>query len=289
MNRLHFKKLLLVLLLINSNTLFASQILTTTPVTYMLASQLMAGTNVKSEYLAPQRYAINRLPHWFKGKGQSKVLQAAQKASVVLTLGSVWPQDPLYIFARQANIKIVEIDASQAKTVTADSVATRWQTEKTVSPYVWLNSNNLSVMSKIVAADLKRIWPQHIDKIEMNHKQLLSQVQLLVNSQQQVLLDKEIDAVVLLSDKLLDFVSGNQLFVVKQISEPELQWSEQQKLELIKLLKSDSSLWVVSDKKSSQFLQQQLPEFAQYLHIDVIDRMGSKGIDNEQPLQRWYL
>ncbi|MCP4325068.1 MAG: ABC transporter substrate-binding protein [Psychromonas sp.] len=285
---LNLKYPLFMLLLTASHSLFASQILTTTPVTYMLATQLMKGSKIETEYLAPHRYAINRLPNWFKGKGQGKAQQAAQKASVVITLGSVWPQDPLYIFSRQANINIIEIDASQAKTVTADSVATRWQTAKIVSPYVWLNSNNLVVMSKIVADDLKRIWPQHNALIEMNQEQLLSQVQLLINSQQQLLFDKGIDAVVLLSDKLLDFVSGNQLFVVKQISESELQWSEQQKLDLIKLLKSDASLWVISDKKSNQFIKQQLPEFKQYLHIDLIDRMGSKGIDKSLPLQRWY-
>lgn len=289
MKQSHFKKLLLVSLLLVSNTLLASQILTTTPVTYMLASQLMAGTAIQTEYLAPKRYTLNRLPNWFKGKGESKVLRAAKKASVVITIASIWPQDPLYIYARQANLHVLEIDASQAKTVQADAVAIRKKVDKSVSSYAWLNSHNLSVMSKIVADDLKRVWPQHSAVINQNQLYLLDDIQRLIKQQQQFLIEKDIDAVLVLSDQLQDFVSGNQLFVVKQISQPELQWSEQQKADLVNLLKSDSSLWVVSSKKSSQFIKQQLPNFEQFLYVDVIDRWGKQGIDDKAPLNRWFL
>jgi len=283
------------------SALFAKDILTTTPITYMLATQLMKGTEVTTTYLAPKRYGIERLNNWFATKGQLKASQAGKEAKVAITLKALWPQDPLFIYARQGNIELIEIDASQSITPRAKGIATVKMQNGHSSLYAWLNPNNLGSMLGIVADDLKRVWPAQAELITQNQHKLMVSIRLLINQQQTRLFDQEIDSVVLLSDQLEDFASANQLFVMQRLFKAELEWTEQDKSELQSLLKDSPELWILTTKKVSEQLKaivseqqmseqnvsgQKMPE-PKILVIDSLDRWGSKGIDLDNPLQRW--
>ena len=76
----------------------AEDILTSTPVTYALATELTKGTDITTEYLPPKRYGIDRLPNWFGTKGASKVFQSGEKATVAVTLSSIWQADPTFVY-----------------------------------------------------------------------------------------------------------------------------------------------------------------------------------------------
>lgn len=265
----------------------AKDILTTTPVTYLLATQLMKGSPVTTTYLAPKRYGLDRLNNWYANQGEAKAFAAGKTATVAITLNALWPQDPLFSYARQGNIKLIEIDASQSISPRARGIATVSLGEGNNSIYAWLNPNNLSTMLSIVSEDLKRIWPKQADLIEKNQQQLLIDIRHLVSQQQAILFEKEIDSVVLLSDQLEDFSSANQLFVVKRLFKAELEWSEQDKSDLKALLKESPELWLLTTKKVSKNLKALLPDFTHILVVDSIDRWGSKGIKQDAPFQRW--
>jgi len=267
--------------------LLAKDILTTTPVTYMMATQLMQGTAVTTSYLAPKRYGIERLNNWYSGKGEEQVLKAGKEATVAITMKALWAEDPLFIHARQGNIKLIEIDAAQAISPRAKGVATVQLSDGSNSLYAWLNPNNLSTMLSIVSGDLQRVWPQHAQQIDHNLQRLLIETRQLINQQQQSLFDKEIDSVVLLSDQLEDFASANQLFVQQRLTKAELEWSETDKLALQTLIKESPYLWIVTTKKVSAQLTELLPGFNNFLVVDSLDRWGRAGINAEQPLQRW--
>lgn len=283
---LHYRLFLCCFVLLPHH-LFAADILTATPVTYMLATQLMQGTPISTAYLAPKRFGIERLNNWFAGKGEYKVSQAAKDAKVAITVKALWPQEPLFISARQGNINLIEIDASQAISPRAKGIATVQSNAGELSIYAWLNPNNLGTMLSIVSEDLQRVWPEYAKQIENNQQDLLVNVRLLINQQQQILFDKKIDSVVLLSDQLEDFSSANQLFVVERLFKAELEWTEQDKLMLQELVQSSPDVWLLSTKKTSQQLTDILPGFTQFLAIDSIDRWGKSGINETQPLQRW--
>ncbi|WP_211217149.1 hypothetical protein [Psychromonas hadalis] len=51
---------------------------------------------------------------------------------------------------------------------------------------------------------------------------------------------------VLLSDKLEDFASENQLFVVQRLIKSALEWSEQDKLALQKLVAESPDVWLLT-------------------------------------------
>jgi len=276
-----------LLLALLPTQLMAKDILTTTPVTYMLATQLMKGSPITTTYLAPKRYGLERLNNWYATKGEAKALEAGKTATVAITLKALWPQDPLFVYARQGNINLIEIDASQSISPRAKGIASVQLSDGNRSIYAWLNPNNIGTMLSIVSEDLKRLWPDYAALIENNQQALLVQVRLLINQQQQILFDKEIYSVVLLSDQLEDFASANQLFVVQRLFKAELEWTDQDKSALKALLQESPHLWLLTTKKVSQQLKQLLPDFSNILVIDSIDRWGGSGIKLEQPLQRW--
>ena len=268
---------------------YADDILTATPVTYMLASELTQNTGITTTFLPPKRYGVTRLPNWFASKGDVVTKQASKKAQAVITLGAIWPQDPLYVYARQGNIKIVEIDASQAISPRAQGVAALRLDDGSTSLYSWLNPTNLSRMAAIVSEDLQRLWPEKSQQIEKNQQQLMRDVRQLINNQQQVLMEAGVDSVVLLSSELEDFASGNQLFVVDRLTTPELEWTDKDKQNLRELVAEDNTLWLLSTKKLTASQRALLPKEVNVMVIDSVDRWGRVGINHSAPLKRWQI
>ncbi|MGF1727878.1 ABC transporter substrate-binding protein [Photobacterium nomapromontoriensis] len=272
-----------------SVTAQAKDMLTATPVTYMLATELTKGTGLETTYLPPKRYGMQRLPNWFASKGADLTVKAAKKAKVAITLGAVWPQDPLYVHARSGNIEIVEIDASQAISPRAQGVAALRLADGTLSPFIWLNPSNLTRMAAIVSQDLQRVWPQHAATIAANQQKLMIDVRSLINRQQAALFDAEVDSVMLLSSELEDFASGNQLFVVGRYTKPEMDWTAEEKQTFVETLQSDDSIWLLTTKKLTKQQLALLPNPERVLTIDSIDRWGRTGIQGKSPLARWNI
>ncbi|QFQ81307.1 metal ABC transporter solute-binding protein, Zn/Mn family [Vibrio harveyi] len=286
------KKQIITMCLVLTSTFapfsYGKDIITSTPVTYMLSEQLMQGTGIETSYLPPKRYGVERLVNWFASKGQQQAIKAGQEATVAITLGAIWHQDPTFVYARQGNIRLIEIDASQAISPRAPGVAALTLDNGDTSKYAWMNPTNLIRMAAIVGEDLQKVYPQYQAQIEKNQQALMLEVRELINQQQNVIFAKEIDSVVLLGESLEDFASGNQLFVVDRQFKPELEWSEAEKLSLKAQFEEDKTLWLITDKRPSKQLQSIIsPD--RILQIDVIDRWGSKGIKTEKPLARWQL
>lgn len=264
----------------------AKDVLTHTPATQWLAQTLLQHTSVQVSYLPPQRYGLTRLPHWFAGKGANQVASDAKGARAVITLASVWPEDPLFPAVRQHNIELIEIDASQAITPHARSVATVRKQNGDISPYVWLNSANLVVMAHIISQDLQRIWPQYQQVIAHNQASLIAKVNQLQYDNSEWLLQKQVDAVIVLSDKLDDFVAGNDLMALAQGPALSVASSDQDIAQVKAWLKQYPNAWLLLDQALPAAIAEQLPKFSKLLVVDVIDR---KSIPLAQGLKRWQL
>ncbi len=262
-------------------------ILTHLPATYMLATALTDGTDVTVEYLPPKRYGLNRLPAWFDGQGQAAVAQAATRAEAVVTIGAVWPADPLYAHVRAHNIRVVELDASRALTPKGSAVVTRQLANGEVSPYVWLNVANLARMADILAADLIALYPAQSTRIGTNQARLKQAIAQLQHQQQAALLAAGVDAVVLLDDRLEDFVSGNGLLVLHRQTKPALTWTAQEIAGLKALAKEEGGLVLLSAAAVPAALTEGL-EKVSVIQLDSLDRWGS-GIDPQAPLARWQV
>ncbi|MEZ8376874.1 ABC transporter substrate-binding protein [Vibrio cyclitrophicus] len=264
----------------------AEDILTSTPVTYALATELTKGTDITTEYLPPKRYGIDRLPNWFGTKGESIVLKSGEKATVALTLTSIWQADPTFVYARQGNIRLVEVDVAQAITPRAQGVAALTLSNGEVSKYAWLNPTNLTRMAAIVADDFKLLWPAQADTIDSNLQRVMLDVRELINKQQAVLLDNDVDSVLLLSESLEDFASGSQLFVEERMFKAELEWTEQDKAKLKAMFSEDDALLLLTAKKPTNLIKSLVPS-ERILVVDSVDRWGRAGINPKAPFARW--
>lgn len=133
------------------------------PVTAGLALALAKDTPLTVETVVPAAIPMARQYAFLTGRGEAKLTEAARRADAVLTLRSVWAEDPLYPLARRASIRLVEIDAARPVDGALAGVALR-----DGAGYPWLGIANAGRMADIVAADLRRLYPTHKGAIDTN-------------------------------------------------------------------------------------------------------------------------
>ncbi|WP_238066520.1 metal ABC transporter solute-binding protein, Zn/Mn family [Pseudomonas shirazica] len=212
---MNLKRLTLALALAGLPSLsFATQVLTTLPVTHSLASALLDGTTVQLTRAAPANLPASRQPSYFSGRGGASLHKAAQQADAVIGVRSIWRDDPLYPMARRSNIRIVEIDAARPVDGALPGIAVSG--DEAYGAYPWLNPTNFGRMADVVANDLERLAPGDKAKIQGNLAGLKRQLlELSANSQTRL---AKVDnlTVLSLSERLSYLASGLNLDVVEQ-------------------------------------------------------------------------
>ena len=153
----HFYGVLVAFLLtLHGSAMAAPQILVAHPVVHGLAQELVRGTSIELVQVTPVQLPPARHPAFLAGRGLEALQKAAVQAEAVLTLRSIWPDDQLYPLARRNNIRIVEIDAAQP--VEGDLPGISLSTgDNAINAQPWLDGNNLSRMSGILADALKAV------------------------------------------------------------------------------------------------------------------------------------
>ncbi|WP_296235048.1 metal ABC transporter substrate-binding protein [Pseudomonas sp. UBA4617] len=213
---MNLKRLTLVLALAGLPSLsFATQVLTSLPVTHSLASALLDGTAVQLKRAAPANLPASRQPAYFSGRGGASLQDAAQQADAVIGVRSIWHDDPLYPMARRSNIRIVEIDAARPVDGALPGIAVTG--DDAYGAYPWLNPTNLGRMADVVANDLERLAPQAKATIQGNLARLKRQLLELAARSQTRLAKVDNLTVVSLSERLGYLASGLNLDVVEQL------------------------------------------------------------------------
>lgn len=91
----------------------SATVLAAHPIVVSLAETLTEGSGIEILRAAPANLPYTRWGAYFAGRGAAALAREAARADAVLTLRSLWPDDPLYPLARRANIRMVEIDAAR--------------------------------------------------------------------------------------------------------------------------------------------------------------------------------
>ncbi|UVL64959.1 metal ABC transporter solute-binding protein, Zn/Mn family [Pseudomonas sp. B21-031] len=220
---MNLKQLTLALTLAGLPSLsFATQVLTTLPVTHSLATALLDGTSVQLKRAAPANLPASRQPSYFSSRGGESLANAAQQADAVIGIRSIWRDDPLYPMARRSNIRIVEIDAARPVDGALPGIAVTG--DDAYGAYPWLNPTNLGRMADVVANDLERLSPADKAKIQGNLAGLKRQLLELTASSQTQLAEVDNLTVVSLSERLGYLASGLNLDVVEQALPAEGKW-----------------------------------------------------------------
>ena len=154
-------------------------VLTALPATYSISHALAAGTRIRVENVPERGRRMNALPNLLRQRPDQFTEQFAQ-ADAVVTIGKLWRDDPLFVAARSANIRVVDVDATKPWSTTLEGVSVAFEpgndvpwaqadrAERVPSVFFWLSPANAARMAEIIAGDFMRLSPDDRTALERN-------------------------------------------------------------------------------------------------------------------------
>ena len=155
--------------------------LTSLQATYSIASALAAGTSITVRNVPANGATMEGLARALARQGADTFTSATAAVSI----GKLWPDDPLYAAVRARNITVVNIDASfpwehdetgaGVQVIAEPAEDAAWVKAEAAdalpaSRYVWLSLPNGVRMAELVAADFIRLAPGDAARIQANLK-----------------------------------------------------------------------------------------------------------------------
>jgi len=147
-------------------------VLTSLDVIQAMGEVLTRGTSINVVNVIPKGYSMEGHEAYFK-KYREALFAEAVKSDAVLSVASLWSEDPLYKWARRGNIRIVDIDAGKSLDGYGAGVPLVKVHGKS-SPFAWRSPASLTRMASIVSADLSRLVPSQAGVIKANLKRFQS-------------------------------------------------------------------------------------------------------------------
>jgi ABC-type Zn uptake system ZnuABC Zn-binding protein ZnuA len=213
-------------------------VLTGTQATYSLAKALTAGTPIQVQNVPADGRQLSLLKDYIARRTDT-LAPAFAAATAVITLTNALPGDPLYRFAREANIRIVDIDAavpwslSTPGVALADSPVTTvaWGSdpdpvETATAPYFWLSVSNAIRMGDIIAHDLTALVPDAAIVISKNLDGLKRSLLNLRGDYQNRLIEAGGDVVFALTGDFVYLTNDMGLFVDGYFIKQDVRWTE---------------------------------------------------------------
>ena len=155
-------------------------VLTGLQATYSITTALAAGTPIRVQNVPADGRELSMQKDYI-GRRMEELSKQFAAATAVVTITNAVPGDPLYRFAREANIRIVDIDAAipwsldRPGVALADSPASNvdWgkdpdSAESGAAPWFWLSLSNAIRMGDLIANDLAALFPESAPAIAEN-------------------------------------------------------------------------------------------------------------------------
>ena len=233
-------------------------VLTSLPVTYSLTSALLKDTGIQVQNLPERGRRLSGLPNYFNSRAD-RLADTFAAATAVVTIGKLWPGDPLYMAARQSNIRIVEIDATKPWSNTLEGVTVAMEphstaawseqnaTAQTPSVWYWLSLTNAVRSADIVAGDLVRLFPGVEQQIIANQLELRGSLLDMQRRYELALASVPDITVYSLAPELVYFTSELGLFVDGTFFKQDIDWTDED-LEAFESYLRDNRIPVVLHK-----------------------------------------
>jgi ABC-type Zn uptake system ZnuABC Zn-binding protein ZnuA len=214
----------------------APLVLTGTQATYSLTVALAAGTPIQVQNVPADGRQLGLLKDYIARRTDSLAPTFAA-ATAVVTLTNALPGDPLYRFAREANIRIVDIEAAVPWSIDAPGVAladapssnVAWggdEAETVVAPYFWLSVSNSIRMGDIIARDLTALFPDSAAAIGANLEKLKRSLLALRGDYQDQLIATGADVVFALTGDFVYLTNDMGLFVDGYFIKQDVRWAD---------------------------------------------------------------
>ena len=234
-------------------------VLTGTQAAYSLTVALTAGTPIQVQNVPPDGRQLALLKDYIERRIDA-LAPTFEAATAVVSLTNALPGDPLYRFAREANIRIVDIEAAVPWSIDTPGVAlaetpmsnVAWgsdadSSETAVAPYFWLSISNAIRMGDIVAADLAALFPDQAGMISTNLETLKRSLLDLRGEYQDRLIDSGADVVFALTGDFVYLTNDMGLYVDGYFIKQDVSWADADLQALTKHLR-DNAIEVVIHK-----------------------------------------
>ena len=234
-------------------------VLTGTQATYSLTVALTNGTSIRVQNVPADGRQFALLKDYIQRRTDTLAPTFAG-ATAVVTLTNALPGDPLYRFAREANIRIVDIEAGVPWSLDAPGVAladtpasnVAWgsdtdSAETAVAPYFWLSVSNAIRMGDIIARDLEALFPDSAATIGANLETLKRSLLDLRGEYQDRLIESGADVVFALAGDFVYLTNDMGLFVDGYFIKQDVRWTDADLAALTKHLR-DNAIKVVIHK-----------------------------------------
>jgi len=213
-------------------------VLTGAQATYSLATALTAGTPIHVQNVPADGRQLSLLREYI-ARRMDTLGPTFAAATAVITMTNALPGDPLYRFAREANIRIVDIDAAVPWSLDAPGVAladspastVAWgsdpdRIETATAPYFWLSVSNAIRMGDIIAHDLMALFPDSATAISRNLDGLKRSLLNLRGDYQRRLIEAGADVVFALTGDFVYLTNDMGLFVDGYFVKQDVRWTE---------------------------------------------------------------
>lgn len=212
-------------------------VLTGTQATYSITAALLRGTPVEVRNIPADGRELAVLQDYLARRKDALAPEFAS-ATAVVALTNALPEDPLYRFARQANIRIVNIDAALPWSPDMPGVALAAPPTSTVSwgsdpdppagttaPRIWLSLSNVIRMGDIVAHDLAALFPASATRIARNLDELKRSLLRLRGDHQDRLIEGGVDVVFALTGDFIYLTNDAGLLVDGYFIKQDIRWT----------------------------------------------------------------
>lgn len=225
-------------------------VITATQVTYSLTHALLEGTGIDVINIPDDGRKFESLKDYIKRR-MDTFTPVFENATAVVSMTNVLSTDPIFRFAREANIHLVNIDAAQPWSFDSSGVSIVQQpvsnvdwapqnkvTEQADSPYFWLSPSNAVRMADIIGSDLARVFPDKGTQITDNRDELKQVLLNLSRDYQDKLLSVENITVFALANEFVYLSNDLGLYVDGYFLKQDIDWTESDLNNLTKYLKS---------------------------------------------------
>ena len=214
-----------------------SIVLTGTQAAYSIAKALTAGTPIEVVNVPPDGRQLALLKDYIERRKEDLAPTFA-RATAAITLTNALPGDPLYRYAREANIRIVAIDAAVPWALDRPGVAlaaapvsnVEWGEDTDAvaadtAPYFWLSVSNAIRMGDIVAHDLAALFPDSAATIATNGDTLKRSLLALRGEYHERLIASGDDVVFALTGDFVYLTNDLGLFVDGYFIKQDVRWT----------------------------------------------------------------
>lgn len=224
--------------------------------TEALAKSLTANTSIAVTRVVPEGYSPETHASYMKKHWQNFADQC-READAAITVAGSWPADPLYPFARRANIRIVAIDSTRPLDQSRAGIPLL-AIPGTSQPlrYAWYSPGNAARMADITAADLEQLFPKEALVIAKNRDSLKQELFKLRTRYEMAFSRLEAFELLSLTADFSYLTDDLGLNIVEFFLTPEPRWSEKELQQFSRTMASTGVKTILAKWQPREAIQQ---------------------------------